>query len=40
MFAGWMIAGAVLGVIGVVIVWFVIVGIFMAWFEDRHRHAR
>ena len=40
MFAGWMIAGFVLGAIGAVIVWALIVALLVTWVEDRHRHAR
>jgi hypothetical protein len=40
MFTGWMIAGTIIGAIGVLAVWCVIVAIFLTWYEDRHRHAR
>lgn len=38
MYAGWMIAGMLLGAIAAVIVWTLIVALFVTWVEDRHRH--
>lgn len=41
MFAGWMIAGMVLGGIAVVVVWALLIALIVAWYEDRHhKHAR
>ena len=40
MFTAWMIAGVVLGAIAAVIFWGLMVALFVAWFEDRHRQAR
>ena len=39
MFAGWMVAGMVLGAIAVVIVWTLIAALVVMWVEDhRHHH--
>ena len=41
MYAGWMIAGMVLGAIAAVLVWTLIVALLVTWVEDRndHHHA-
>lgn len=41
MYAGWMIAGMILGAIAAVLVWVLIVALVVTWYEDRpHKHAR
>ena len=40
MYAGWMIAGYLLGAIGAVIVWTLIVALVVTWVEERHQHHR
>lgn len=42
MYAGWMIAGMVLGAIAAVLVWTLIVALLVTWVEERnqnHHHA-
>lgn len=38
MYAGWMIAGMVLGAIAAIVVWGVLIVLVASWVEDRHRH--
>ena len=39
MYAGWMIAGMVLGALAAVIVWTLIVALLVTWIEERHHHS-
>lgn len=38
MYAGWMIAGAVLGAIAAIVVWTLIIALVVTWIEERHQH--
>jgi len=38
MYAGWMIAGMLLGAIAAIAVWALIVALLVTWVEDRHQH--
>jgi ethanolamine transporter EutH len=38
MYAGWMIAGMVLGALAAAFVWMLLVALVVTWVEDRRQH--
>jgi hypothetical protein len=38
MYAGWMIAGMVLGAIAAAFVWMLLVALLVTWAQDRRQH--